>query len=614
MSSKKTVKEIRIEILKEDCDYNFIYEFLEDDYEGVISGILNSFRFLFKHIDEDKNKEKLNNLIEVLNTYLNKHKNKNNHEILNNKIEVFLENIGKTFDYTELIMLEKYIAKVTELQNKCLLNTVKKQKSDKYYFIKYLIFDARNVELLCKYLYDNMKEILINNNLLKSIFSDIIEKYISIDEDNTIEINYYNQVINIFLREKLSKKIFNDNDNIMKVLYLSNKKHVIDLINKIENNMEITREKLASEYNISLILPKDLEEIKYTDNNMVDFTNQNIITIDGEDDLCLDDALYAEKNSDGTYTLYIHLANPTPIISYNSLTMKEALKRNKTIYLPDMNIPIFNDDLAYNILSILPGKKTNTFTFKMIVDSNYQILLDTVEMLPGVVINKNKLSYNTADKILKNPGDDELSNNLILLSNICNKLSKDQLEISNYHKIENIARNNKNTNSANSDISEAHKMVENSMTFVNRLPDVLNKYYHYDLVLPYRVQSRYQDEIITDIIKNIDNVNENNPSVRKVLKEYMLGSKYSPKNTGHVGLGVDGYVRIGSSARRAMDCLALYILNDLVINRNKGDLDIKNYFWEEEVKYWCEYANNKSSEIDNFIEEYSYLHVRKKLR
>ena len=55
------------------------------------------------------------------------------------------------------------------------------------------------------------------------------------------------------------------------------------------------------------------------------------------------------------------------------------------------------------------------------------------------------------------------------------------------------------------------------------------------------------------------------------------------------------------------------ILDDLYINRNKGDLDIKYYYWEKEIKYWCEYANNRISENNIFAEEYNYLKSKGKI-
>ena len=49
--------------------------------------------------------------------------------------------------------------------------------------------------------------------------------------------------------------------------------------------------------------------------------------------------------------------------------------------------------------------------------------------------------------------------------------------------------------------------------------------------------------------------------LQRIMKEYMMRGKYSPVNQGHYGLGIDGYVRISSAARRAMDALALSLIH-----------------------------------------------------
>lgn len=93
----------------------------------------------------------------------------------------------------------------------------------------------------------------------------------------------------------------------------------------------------------------------------------------------------------------------------------------------------------------------------------------------------------------------------------------------------------------------------------------------------------------------------------------MTKSKYSYTNIGHQGLGIDGYVKISSAARRAMDALAIYVLYDLYINRSADDLDSKYYYWEKEIKYWCEYANIKASDNITFMEQYNYLSSKGKI-
>ena len=173
-----------------------------------------------------------------------------------------------------------------------------------------------------------------------------------------------------------------------------------------------------------------------------------------------------------------------------------------------------------------------------------------------------------------------------------------------------------NTNSAKADTSSSHLIVEQSMVFVNRLPYILDRYNNLGIILPWRVQPECTDDYVKQILSNIDKVNTSDPQFINVAKNYMMHSKYSQEIIGHSGLGVKGYCRLGSGARRAMDDLALYALNDLYINRNKVDieeLDAKYLFWEREIKYWCEYANNRIAENNLFVEEYAYRYNKGKI-
>lgn len=46
----------------------------------------------------------------------------------------------------------------------------------------FLIFEKRDIELLEKYIELNMKELLINKSIITSVFANIIEQYLKIDE------------------------------------------------------------------------------------------------------------------------------------------------------------------------------------------------------------------------------------------------------------------------------------------------------------------------------------------------------------------------------------------------------------------------------------------------
>lgn len=604
MSSKKNIaKQIKKQILNNDFNYDYLYEELINNPEDVLSGILNSYLFLFRNTDNICNEECLNNLNELLSYYVKKNKNKNELELVYSKIEVFLGNISKSLDYEKILKIEKHISRLINIQNKCIMNNIKRAKGDKYNFILYLIFEKRDIELLTRYIENNMKELLINNSIIPSIFTVVIEKYIEIDEENEIEIKYFNRVINLFLKGRMYDKLIKDNYDYLKILKVSNKRFVIDLVSKIENEFYQTKEDVAKDYNVSFILPK-VEEYTYFPNGKIDLTKENVLTIDNEGDLCLDDGLSIHDNNDGTYTLFIHLANPASIIPYVSHTMKEALRRCNSMYLIDDTIPIFDRYLSDNILSLLPNKYTNALTVKVKVDTDYSLILDTLEIVPSIIKSKNKLTYEEVDNIINYGG--MLNNELMLLSKIFDKQATDNPKISAYHKLENIIRGRDNTNSSRSDTSISHMMVEQSNVFANSTIYLIDKRDNLNLIMPWRIQTEDCDNLINEYLKK-GNFDTENKEFRRMMKEYMMRSKYSFVNEGHYGLGMDGYVRISSAARRAMDALAIYVLYDLYINRSNDDLDYKYYYWEREIKYWCLYANIRTSENNNFISEYNYL-------
>ena len=122
---------------------------------------------------------------------------------------------------------------------------MRRAKGDKYNFILYLIFEKRDIELLTRYIENNMKELLINNSTIPSIFTSVIERYIDIDEENEIEIKYFNRVINLFLKGRMYDKLIKDDSNYLKILKTSDKKFVLDLVEKIENEFYQTKEDVA---------------------------------------------------------------------------------------------------------------------------------------------------------------------------------------------------------------------------------------------------------------------------------------------------------------------------------------------------------------------------------
>ncbi len=604
--------EIKRKILDRDYNIDELLKELQSDFDTTTPILLNVSSSIIRR-SNNKDYDIIDDILSILNKFIyDDDSNTKYLDKLHKKINAFLDNLEKNTKNNKQNETKDYLMKFFDIQNKCLLLSLKKNKTEKYFFINYLIFEKKNILVLNRYMQDNMKT-LENSTLLPAIFMEVILRFISLDSSNKSEIKYYNQVINLFLRGKAYTNLLSSNQMIMKVLERIDKDFVRELVCKLKNDLNMTREEVAKEYNVSFIFPDNLENITYNGNNITDFTKQNIITIDAPEDKCLDDALYIEKNTDGTYTFYIHLANVPSIIPYSSNVMKEALTRGETIFSEYFDIHIFEEYLANDLLSIIPGKKTNTFTFVMKVDTDYTILLDTVRIVPGVVINKNKLSYDMVDDILEDKYPSEVRDILINLSNLMGRLSKDNLHVRALHQMDNILSNNDNTNSAKAHLSKAHNMVENSMIFANRLPDLISKYFKLSLPLVYRVQPVCNDEYIELVAKDINYPGIKNAHLSHTIRSFMGSAYYASEDVYHNGLKINGYARISSPARRALDALNEFIIYDLYINRDAGDLDGKYYFWEREVDYWCYRVNKKIEENNSFMNQYSYLHSKGKI-
>ena len=136
MSSNKNIsRRIKKEILNNDCDYDTLYNELLMYPEEVLSGILNSYLYLFRNITTINNKTLLEDLNSLLSNYIKKNKNKKDLERVYNKIEVFLSNITLSFDLEKLLQIEDYLSELINLQNQSVINNKKRAKGDKYNFM-----------------------------------------------------------------------------------------------------------------------------------------------------------------------------------------------------------------------------------------------------------------------------------------------------------------------------------------------------------------------------------------------------------------------------------------------------------------------------------------------
>ncbi len=500
----------------------------------------------------------------------------------------------------------------------------KKENDDNnnlYNFYKYLIFEEKNIDII-KILLKNDKNVLSKKDEDgRNLFYNIIDYYCSLNKEDEDERNYFYEVIITFLESEEEKILRNEKESYLELLnrnFCKNKHHVQELIARFQNLYLINLSSLGKKFNISTKVHETLlKELKEFKTNIYGRTinNSNFITIDGEDALCLDDALNVKQNKNGSYTLHVAIIDIPSYIKYESQNYYFAMKNSETIYLCDDTISMFPDEIANNYCSLLPNTIKNVIIYKFLVDTNYDVDIDSLEIIKGIIKINKRLSYKEVNK-LENL-DKETLKMLEVMSLIAMKLKSKNSVKEKYRKIENIINPNFNNNSMFTDVSIADNIVQEAMLLTNR--GNARYFSKNSLIHIFRNMTIKGEE---EVIKEADRLVTSSLSKSMdqaeykkllcILKEAYLGAYYSTKNLGHQGLGYEAYGHSTSPARRFSDTYNQYLTYEQVFNKNISDQ--RYYELEEETNEIVKHINEKKKEIAKFTSEYNYLNSKKMIR
>lgn len=137
----------------------------------------------------------------------------------------------------------------------------------------------------------------------------------------------------------------------------------------------------------------------------LDLRRLRTVTIDGEDAKDLDDAVTICRNSQGNYTLGVHIADVSHYVREGSLLDKEALKRSTSVYLVDRVIPMLPHKLSNGICSLNAGEDRLALSCIMEVDSQGNVL---DHKIAGTVIHVDRRMTYTAVNAIVTDRDEEV--------------------------------------------------------------------------------------------------------------------------------------------------------------------------------------------------------------
>jgi exoribonuclease II len=280
----------------------------------------------------------------------------------------------------------------------------------------------------------------------------------------------------------------------------------------------------------------------------VDLTHHKVYTIDDESTQEIDDGLSLEILPDGREKLWIHIADPTRLLSPGDEFDLEARKRSVTIYLPTGMIPMFPPELATGPMSLRQGQKCCAISFGVILDpsgavAEYEITTSTIEPT-------YRLTYEDVEEMLQLgiPGEGEIES-IAKASKLRTqwRLSQGSININMPESTVKVSGDKVSIDLIED--NRARKLVAEMMILAG---EVAAKYgQDHALPLPYRGQPQPElppeEELILIPV---------GPARSCAIRRCMPRSEMATTPSRHAGLGLNTYSQVTSPIRRYTDLIS----------------------------------------------------------
>ena len=315
-----------------------------------------------------------------------------------------------------------------------------------------------------------------------------------------------------------------------------------------------------------------------------DLTNKNIVTIDPATSKDFDDAIYVERNKDGSYKLYVCIADVAHYVKFNSPLDKCAWGRGCSIYLVDRVIPMLPHILSDDVCSLVPNQKRFTVCAEM--DINEDATFKHIDVYPAIIESKRRFAYDEVNEYFS--GKSKLEKDT--------GITRDMLDVARkLHHILNEAKykrgyinfdvpeakiildeNNFPIDVVKREHGEAQEMIENFMVAANEAVVKFARMKNVPFI--YRVHDRPNEEKIKALLidakklhfkinTSVDDIkpkdiakwfedNKDNPNldiINILMLRTMAKAEYSTDPIGHFGLALADYTHFTSPIRRYPD-------------------------------------------------------------
>ena len=345
----------------------------------------------------------------------------------------------------------------------------------------------------------------------------------------------------------------------------------------------------------------------------VDLRDLPLVTIDGEDARDFDDAVYCRPNDDGTWQLWVAIADVSSYVKTGTALDSEAQNRATSVYFPEKVIPMLPEVLSNGLCSLNPDVDRLCMVCEMTISASGT--LQDYSFYEAVMRSHARLTYNKVWGILQ--GDEALVERYIKhvpylndLNSLFKALKKarqgrgaiefetieSRFVFNAQRKISHIVAVQRN---------EAHMLIEECMIMANvcaaqfleknkaealfRIHDKPDqdrlsafKTYLAEIGIPFTNNEEPTPADFTSVMNKIQD-RPDKELIQTMLLRSMKQAVYSPDNVGHFGLALDAYAHFTSPIRRYPDLVVHRAIKAIVDKQNtrKSRTGGKSYSAEE---------------------------------
>jgi len=329
-----------------------------------------------------------------------------------------------------------------------------------------------------------------------------------------------------------------------------------------------------------------------------DFRNLPTVTIDGADTKDIDDAVTLERLDNGSFRLYVHIADVAHYVEEGSAIWREAVKRGTSVYLADRVIPMLPKKLSNGICSLNPnvdrlalscimninkkGKMVSHVICESVIHSNHSVTYDDLDSILSDVNSEHRERYSEFVQMFEDMG---------ALAEIlkAKRIEQGALEFDFPECKMTVDADGKVTDIIRKDRSPATSIIEEFMVAANEA--VATEYFWMEIPFIYRTHEEPDDakiealmvflrsfgyslrggrrsKALQNLLKRIEDKPEAMTISKQVLRS-MKQARYSPLALGHFGLAKTYYSHFTSPIRRFPDLM----IHNIIKKNIAGSLD-----------------------------------------